>query len=107
MKAAAIALALLGLSLGACKTVKDIPVQTVGLELPTVSEGSLTCPVEPPVPTPTNGDAKIRESKLKAYILDLRAAGRECRDKLEIARRTWRATEAKQREVSRAVQPAD
>ena len=91
----------------ACASVGEPDVLIEGVRLPAMSDADLTCSAEVPVPQPRAGEPKVRESQLKQYILDLRAAGRDCRNRLEVVRRVWRATEEKQREVSRAIPPAD
>lgn len=109
MKGLKIALAVLMLSAcAACATTPDEPpVLVEGVRLPAMSDSELSCPVEPPVPQPRVGEDRIRESQLKQYILDLRAAGRVCRERLQVVSRVWRAVEAKQRETSRAIPPRD
>lgn len=94
-------------SLSACTTVREVPVQVEGIKLPSLPDDDFNCLVEPDVPLPKNGDINIRESQLKNYIIDLIAAGRDCRSKLEIARKTWRLLEESQRNVSRAIRPAE
>jgi hypothetical protein len=82
-------------------------VVVAGVALPVVSDAEMTCADEPAVPTAKAGDLRIRESAQKTYIADLRAAGRDCRDKLEVTRRTWRATEKRQQEFSKAIPPVE
>ena len=98
---------LAALSLAGCTTAREPAVMVEGVRLPAMSDAELSCPVEPPVPQPAAGEARIRESQLKQYILDLRAAGQACRERLQVAREVWRATEAKQREVSKVIGSAD
>ncbi len=105
LAAATLALFLFGLT--ACAHQPSVPVVVAGVALPAVSDAEMTCAAEPAVPTAKASDERVRESALKGYIVDLRASGRDCRTKLEITRRTWRATEQRQREVSKAIPPQD
>lgn len=74
------------------------------VSLPKMSDSELTCADEPSAPAPRGGAAKIRESQLTDYILDIREAGADCRDKLGVVRRVWRKVEETK---SRAVPPAN
>lgn len=69
--------------------------------LPAMSDSELTCAGEPKVPDP-KGATRVRESQVTDYILDLREAGADCRDKLGVARRVFRKVEEVR---SRAVPP--
>ena len=71
--------------------------------LPAMSDSELNCAVEPRAPSPKSGAARVRESQVTDYILDLREAGADCRDKLGVTRRVWRKVEEVR---SRAVPPA-
>lgn len=72
--------------------------------LPAMSDTELTCAVEPRAPAPKGAAVRVRESQVTDYILDLREAGADCRDKLGVTRRVWRKVE----EVKiRALPPAD
>lgn len=68
-----------------------------------MSDSELTCAAEPRAPSPKGGAARVRESQVTDYILDLREAGADCRDKLGVTRRVWRKVEEVR---SRAVPPA-
>lgn len=105
LAAATLGLFIFGLT--ACAHRPSVPVLVTGLQLPAVSDAEMTCADEPAVPAAKASDERVRESALKGYIVDLRASGRDCRTKLEITRRTWRATEQRQREVSKAIPPQD
>lgn len=69
--------------------------------LPAMSDSELTCAGEPRAPEGRDGK-RVRESQTQNYILDLREAGADCRDKLGVARRVFRKVEEVR---SRAVPP--
>lgn len=71
--------------------------------LPTMADADLACADEPRAPAP-KGAVRVRESQVTNYILDLREAGADCRDKLGVARRVFRKVEEVR---SRAVPPAN
>lgn len=80
-----------------------IAASQAAVTLPSMSESELTCAAEPGAPSPRGGAARVRESQVTGYILDLREAGADCRDKLGVARRVWRKVEDVK---SRAMPPA-
>lgn len=69
--------------------------------LPAMADAELTCAGEPLAPEGRDGK-RVRESQVTDYILDLREAGADCRDKLGVARRVFRKVEEVR---SRAVPP--
>lgn len=71
--------------------------------LPAMADSELACADEPRAPAP-KGAARVRESQVTNYILDLREAGADCRDKLGVVRRVWRKVEDVR---SRAVSPVN
>lgn len=70
--------------------------------LPAMADSELTCADEPAAPSPKPGSARVRESQVANYILDLREAGADCRDKLGVAKRVFRKVEEVR---SRAIPP--
>lgn len=103
-----IALAVLALLvLAGCSTTSSrdralIAASQASVALPVMADSELTCAAEPSSPMPANGSARVRESQVVNYILDLREAGADCRDKLGVVRRVWRKVEEVR---SRAVPP--
>ncbi|MBB5700036.1 hypothetical protein [Sphingomonas yantingensis] len=105
--AVAFAAVLILLALAGCSTTgaRDRALIAAGqaaATLPAMSDAELTCDVEPRAPSPKGAAARVRESQVTNYILDLREAGADCRDKLGVARRVWRKVEDVR---SRAVPP--
>lgn len=93
--------------LSACATTSNdralIAAGQAAATLPAMSDAELTCSGEPTAPSPKPGSTRVRESQVANYILDLREAGADCRDKLGVAKRVFR----KVGEVrSRAIPPA-
>lgn len=105
--AAAFAALMLLLALAGCATTNSrdralIAAGQAAATLPAMADADLACADEPRAPAP-KGAARVRESQVTNYILDLREAGADCRDKLGVARRVFRKVEEVR---SRAVPPA-
>lgn len=86
-------------------TARDRALMSAGqaaATLPSMSDSELTCLPEPNVPEPRAGATKRRESQVQDYILDLRLAGADCRDRLGVVKRVWRKVEEVK---SRAIPP--
>jgi hypothetical protein len=97
------ALALAGCSTTGSRDRALIAAGQAAATLPAMSDSELTCAAEPRAPSPKGGAARVRESQVTDYILNLREAGADCRDKLGVTRRVWRKVEEVK---SRAVPPA-
>lgn len=101
-----VAVIIAALTLAGCSTTaRDRALIAAGqaaVALPAMSDSELTCAAEPRAPSPKTGAARVRESQVTDYILDLREAGADCRDKLGVTRRVWRKVEEVR---SRAVPP--
>lgn len=104
--AIACAVLMLLLALAGCATTNSrdralIAAGQAAASLPTMGDSEMACAGEPRAPAP-KGAARVRESQVTNYILDLREAGADCRDKLGVVRRVWRKVEDVR---SRAVPP--
>ncbi len=103
-----ILLGLVMLFLSGCSTTSSrdralIAAGQAAATVPAMPDSELTCAGEPRAPGPKAGSARVRESQVTDYILDLREAGADCRGKLGVARRVFRKVEEVR---SRAVPPA-
>lgn len=97
------------LALSACGAQTPRPQIRVNatVPLPVVPDSDFICAGEPAVPGRLPGSAKRTDSQLQNFILDLRNAGADCRDKLMVAFKTWRATEAEQARVKAEIDKLD
>ena len=94
---AAVAIALAGCS-GKRADVRAAALPAVAL--PAMSDADLSCAVEPTAPKPRACDAgeqgcvaRVTEVQVAEWILALRSAGADCRDRLDAVRRVWRSVE--------------